>query len=660
MATVIEEEMAAQESQQAQPPVVGPDSTTVVGEEMARQSQPDPTIPPPSMENLDPQAIQQIESEGFVPSMSRVAQGMIDEVDAMFQQTSPIVRDIDGKLLRPLASYDIQRTFEETNQIPPQGYVVLRDQDGILKVFETTPETEGPLEQAALTLKSENKSKGMEVVRDVLAAAGRTADFSSRAAALGSGSPSGAIAHAAKQTPVNFSRAVRELANTRDVSERTRLGGTGTPISGTPAGSVTNLFGLNKIQDRFRRTALTKERFQISDEIFGNGAQDTINDLGKIIGTAQDDVDMGDAIKTASGQFRTRLKEFGNKTFGAFESKVPSGVISPMDHTRKWVGDFIQKMSGTEDLGTLSVPRELESLAALFGPRGQQGMTWSQMHRVRSKFGELQAGGVPEAQGMAKGEYRKLYDRMTKDMEEMADQYGFRRQFDRTNKAYTKGMEDYGEVLSKLEKGGEKAFNEVKAFTSVGPSADTRAFEIFKRNARRGPAGDAIWGDYVATTLNKLGLKPVAGEGDQFDLNTFMDSYNKITRTGKGLLLGPPSSPLRREMDDLARAIASRQREIERGAEGSTSVGVLYQAAVGTLWNGLAAATGNGRLLTDPRAVKLFRTFLQASEPSARGRRRVGNWTRNLQRMIQSEEDPGRRAVLESFRSFAGSPEEKE
>lgn len=562
------------------------------------QGQQAPPIPQPLMPDLiEGRGQQPQQSGGFIQGAAEVASGLAADLTAATQGTTPVVRDLQGNFIRPLASQEDQDIFNELGRVRnAQTQIVLRDpQDGQLKVFMRTPETD----------ETRLESLG-------------------RVAAFGALAPQSAAIRATQGTSPTLQRA-RDFAGARvDPTLGTVTQGTGAArvergISGTG-------LDLGQVARAAERSAAQtgQEAARVAERI---GASQTTRQAGEALRRA------GEGFRESSGRASTRL-------FNRLNTFIRPNEQFSAQNARAALMEPIKQFDNPALAREFMDPRLGRWFDAVREGGGR--LSYNDMKQFRTEIGRLisKPDLTPDAN---RAQLERVYAALSQDMRAAAA---------------SKGREalDTFELANDFFRDRQQRIQQTFRGILGDEVSDEGAFRLFQSLSKEGGARESVqrlrdlrtsvsaddWGDITSGLLREMGRPraSVAQEGFEFSPQTFLTRWNQLSDDARNVLFSEQigGSQLKRGLDRLARVV-SAQREAQKFENVSrTGLAVSIPAAtagavIDPVTTGLSVVGANvaARLMTSPRFVNWYAGAL------SRNRTRQ-QWARALQSLSAAQQ----------------------
>ena len=522
------------------------------------------------------------EPPGFMGRIGGAARGLIDELNASYQGTSPIVRDLQGNLrYQELGTPEISDSGPgyltptgEFGQFDASKHVRLRDpKDGQEKIYLRTPENEQDASSlgrifgfGAIANPVGRLSAGAPDATSKLMGAFERTGVSPSLPALSQGGPYGRMlgrgAQAIRETPFAGAPVERGMARARNEMK-------------SAVGNVANKYG----------TAATKE-------------------------TA------GNAVQSGVAAYKLRFDEKADRLLNRVRVKSES-KIDPRE-TRSILKGVTERFPNAPDLGKELTPTEFKKYASAI-EKGD--LSWAEMKEFRSAIGRRLR--EPKLQSDAsQSDLKRLYGALSDDMGRLASQQGAKQSWQRYNRFYARGQEHIKNNLNKIFKAesAEKAFNQVMLAAREGGSANLK-----KLRALRGSLTKDEWGEVSSNIVRNLG-NPKAGGVDvhaaDFSPSTFITEYSKLTPDARNILFNKSGDPgLRKALDDLVEVVGAQKNVEQLGASSPTypltatggAMAGLYYDPASTIAS-LMGMYGAGEAMFNPPFVR----WMTASNAAAK------------------------------------------
>ena len=540
---------------------------------------------------------------GIARKLSDITGGMLNQLFAAQQGTSPVTQGFSGKpnraRLGTIAQDDggnpiIDLGNGRAVEFDPKKHVVLRDNDGF-SVFGRTRATDedaaaslgrvlgfGAVTSPVSRLASVAKpSAAKEAIKDFDAVG-----VQPRAATVGGRGAQG-LENAVDQVPTTGG--IVQTARTADLqalgNSAERMAGNLGATTGKDAAGNTARQGASNFVKRAeevavsheivissptKKTSFSQKSGVLYDRFFKNFADDEM-------------ISVGNAINSARGKF----KQFSNTTLGAvFENP-----------TLKNIGEVLENSNS----GQLSL---------------------NDVKLLRTEIGKLINKPIIK-QDMDVADLKRLYGGLTKDLESAANgkdvaaraggsSSNALRDFQRANKYFKAGRTRIEGALSKLLKDGQSGENAFSAIMTLSKEQGAGASAAGLRAIKKSMPQDEFE-EIAAVILRDMG-KPTAASDSvtdavSFSANTFVTNFNKLSKSAKNTLFaGSGRGGLWMQIEALSR-VAERLKNAEKLTNHSNTArsAIPFFAGMGLLADATQIGTITA-LVSSPVAAKLMTT----------------------------------------------------
>lgn len=364
---------------------------------------------------------------------------------------------------------------------------------------------------------------------------------------------------------------------------------------------------------------------------------------------------------TGEGGFIERTKATWNQLDDAVAMKIPAASGIKPSNTLQALEEMTRPTPGAEKTSqVMSTPKVAEIRSAMnsdlagkppnkvitiFGADGKSPLTeipiggtpgaetmpYQSLRELRSKVGSMLDNAL--VSGIPGGELKKLYGALSKDLEAAAIQAGAAKEFKRQNDYYRGRMDRIETVLDRVIGKGKQPEDIFKSFMPTDPDQANKVRAVMRSisQSERQVVSEAV--------ANRLGrAKPGAQdiEGQIFSSETFLTNWNKLSPGAKAQLF--PDSPLRENMDKIARAASSIRTgkgiyANPSGTAGSFAAYSIYLSpltALGYMVGGTPGAAGilatagatagganlGAKMMTNPKVVEWLAKPVNPSKPN--------------------------------------------
>lgn len=525
----------------------------------------------------------------FTESAADVARGMVNNLNAGLQRTSPFVTG--DRPLGPLVQSDIGPAYaggpNEYERFDPAQHVVLNDpQTGRAMVYARSPKMDEGLASSA---------------GRVLSLGALTSPIT-RASAVG-------------QPPAATQRLARDFERTGVDPNLPAL--TQSRTAGTTAQVLRNMPAVGDLTigrsiERMRRQ--TGERAAATAAEYGDALDPA--QAGRIVQQAAQDwrrpFDRAVSVADARGRpsrdigFQTKAEAL----FGEVDRLVPQDVFIPTPGTRAALEGISGKFASNPDLGATMqsalFARQLEAL------NNGKLLTYPELKMFRQYVGE-RIGQPSLGTDIAQADWKRLYAGLSDDLEKFAQgaspEAG--KAYQQANAFFRAGMQRAENALQPVADAGgwEGAYRQVVNAATTGGAADIMKGWQVKRSM---PAEQ--WNQVASSWVNKAGRITNADGTEGFSPALFLREYTKLSAAGKDLLFSGAGKSAQREMLDSLANVARAYQGVEKLANPSgtarhlmgpaMTAGLLTDPA-STIAAGLASS-GTGILMSSPSFARWF------------------------------------------------------
>lgn len=550
-----------------------------------------------------PQPIQPDLTEGrsqesqFVRGARDVVGGMAGDLTAAMQGTTPVVRDLQGNFIRPLASKEDQDIFNELGKVRnAQTQIVLRDpQDGQLKVFMRTPETE------------ETRAESL----------GRVVGFGALA-------PQSTAIRAARGTSPTLQRA-RDFAGAR--------------VDPT-LGTITQGTGAARVERGISGTGLDLGQVARAAERSAAQTGQEAERIARQIGSSQTRRQAGEALRRAGEGFRQSSQRASDRLYNRLNAFIRPTEQFSAQNARAALMDPIKQFDNPALAREFMDPRLGRWFDAVREGGGR--LSYNDMKQFRTEVGRLisKPDLTPDAN---RAQLEAVYAALSQDMRAAAASKG-------------QAALDTFELANDFFRDRQQRIQQTFRGILGDDIADEGAFRLFESLSKEGGARESVqrlrdlrtsvsadeWGDITSGLFREMGRPraSVAQEGFEFSPQTFLTRWNQLSNDARSTLFSQQMDGrrLRQGLDRLARVV-SAQREAQKFENVSrTGLAVSIPAAtagavVDPVTTGLSVVGANvaARLMTSPRFVNWYAGAL------ANNRTRQ-QWARSLQALAATQQ----------------------
>lgn len=526
---------------------------------------------------------------GFFDRATVGIQGVLDQVLAAVQGTSPIVEDIDGNkrmtrlgdLIESDAGFQYEDDSGKWHFIDGQAHVVLRDKNGRLSVFARSPETE---ENALIGL---GRIMGTGLVTNPVVG--------------------GPVTKAA-QTAGAFDR--MNVQPTVPMVTEGRLAKVGQNVLLDTPGAG------GAVEQNAAR--MVEQTASAAEDVAGMaGAAKTRDTAGAVVRSGVENfakLDMNDpsipfsvAVKSPSRNvgFRGKASALYDKIDEFISAEISVGITNAKSELKT----FGEKFASAPKLGNVLEQPLIKRISAAL--EDVDGLTYQELKDFRSAVGAELASPAILA-NPAQARLKTLYAALSKDMRAAAESAGPEalKSFERANRFYNAGIKRIEDALAPLLKSAtdEALFEKVLSLAKDKGRAGVAQLNQLKRSLTPDE-----FGEVVAVTIRQMG-KPTASTANVLDDTdfspvSFISNYSKLSDKGKGVLF---DGALRGPLDDLL-TVAQKQTDLSRLKGHSGTPRILIVAASGAgIGTGevfstiglLTAANVAARVILSPRVAR--------------------------------------------------------
>jgi hypothetical protein len=502
--------------------------------------------------------------QGFVAGANSAAVGLVDQINAAVQNTSPIVAGLEGRENYRRAPDSEQWLYREQGVVrDPKKYVALRDpQSGELAVFERAPETdESRLTSLGRVLGVGAVTAPATRLPALAETAGKTADLVQDFERIKVDPTLPAVAQ--NRGVSTIAQAMRE-----------------TPIAGQPVAS-----GAQKSVEQTGKAAETIAS--------GYGEATTPVQAGRgIQAGAQEFVSGKNAAVSADDAIRlptraTSLTQKAEALYGRAGAMIDKTAPVALDNTASALQGVAGRFSSSAEFGATLVDPKFKSWYDKLQQAGT--LTWDELKEFRSYVGRKISQPMVVAD-IPRADLKNLYAGISKDLSQAALDLGgpgAQRAYAQADKYWSAGMGRVEKAISDVLKvdNPEAAYQQIiSAAQAKGGRAD-----IGKLYALRRSMSDEEWSDVASTVINQMGRKtPGASDplaATNFSPATFVTEYQKLSDEAKALLFrSTGNAELKKSLDSLVN-VAAAQKNVEKLANtsGTGRVGITAAIGAGTI-----------------------------------------------------------------------------
>jgi len=364
------------------------------------------------------------------------------------------------------------------------------------------------------------------------------------------------------------------------------------------------------------------------DKLSGQVSQ-AVDNVAAIAGDAQGNRGLGVAAQDAARGGMTRGEQKMSALYD--EIQISPGTMTSMPNTLSKLEELTTKFSSNPDFGKnridQSLVRDLDALRAkvssettgLLDANGNPitrtvetpgGLSFDDLKAFRTDVGEY-IGEAIIGEGRSRKDLRSLYASLSQDMEEAARSVSpkalaqFRRANDYAQRHFDRVEGAFAQIVGKdMDANPEKAANKLRAMLTDGnASADLNTVAKL-----RGASSPDEWGQVQSGLIRMMG-QPLKTEGRDFNPQTFIDTYGRMTPKAKNIVFGSKGS-LREALDeftavsgDLAARNALRNTSNTAG-QVMTGAAFFSVGNLPALLGQMASSYGVAKLFNSPRFVR--------------------------------------------------------
>jgi len=525
---------------------------------------------------------------GFLDRAVVGLQGVMDQVLAAVQGTSPSIEDIDGnarmtklgELIESDAGFQYEDDKGRWHFVDGQAHVVLRDKSGRLAVFARSPETE---ENAIIGL---GRILGTGLVTNPVVG--------------GAVTKAGQVASAFDRANVEPTVPMVTQGRLAKVAENVLLETPG-------AGGAVERSAARMVDDtaRFAGEVADVAGSATTRDAAGAAVRRGLENFAKI--------DMNDpsisfsvAVKSPSRNvgFRGKASALYDKV-DEFIDPGESVGISNAKTTLKGLGE---RFTSAPKLGAVLEQPLIKRISAAL--EDVDGLTYQELKDFRTALGAELASPAILA-NPAQARLKNLYAALSKDMRAAADAAGPEalKSFERANRFYNAGIKRIEDALAPILKSAtdEMLFEKVLSLAKDKGRAGVSQLNQLKRSLT-----PEEFGEVVSVTIRQMG-KPSGSSANvlndtDFSPVTFITEYSKLSDKGKAVLF---DGPLRGPLDDLL-TVAQKQTDVSRlkGHSGTPRILIAAASGAGAMADVfstvglLAAANVAARVILSPKVAR--------------------------------------------------------
>ncbi len=459
---------------------------------------------------------------------------------------------------------------------------------------------------------------GARVPSTLAAAAGGAAasEIDPRLTALGAIAPAAATAGAAKAVG-----AMRSGGNAAINLAMFKKAGT-EPSAGMATGG-TFFNGLENLLAKFPGSAGVMSRFR----------ENTQKNLKSGVSTDVAAEDAGRAIEkgiTGKGGFLETTLAQWKQLDNAVAAKVPKNTTVMPSETVKALDELTAPVRGAEKTtGSLANPKLVQMRQNIADDLAISNgrLPFEALRSMRTRIGAMQENSI--VSGVQKGELKRLYGALSKDLEGAANAGGAGREFARQNAFYAARMGRIERTLERVLGKDRQPEDIFKAFYPKDPNQSGTAMETM----RSLPASERkIVSQAVVDRLGRATPGKQNEYGDVFSSETFLTNYGKLSKKAKMVLF--PDEKMRSNVEAVAAAASNIRHGSAAMSNPSGTAGsfagyavyftpIAFLAGQGNMKMAAAAAATAGvakmsaHLLTNPRFVGWLAGAPKTVDPKA-------------------------------------------
>lgn len=314
----------------------------------------------------------------------------------------------------------------------------------------------------------------------------------------------------------------------------------------------------------------------------------------------------GSSVRNGAGEFiKATVPKKQEELYGTASQLIGSAPPSGVPRTMQVLDDIESKIQDPAIRSFITDPN-VSQLTTTIRDASSRGVSFDDLRQLRTDVRSLKPSQDTKV-GLNKTSISKIYDALTKDMENMALQGGGQAALDALKKADRFSSLMLGSasdlqtttapvrVLRDLVDGrsDEQIFNTLKTWSGKGAAADVKKLELVKRAI----PGER-WNDFTATYLRNMGSpRPgvtQAADAQEWSPSTFLTSYESMSPRARTLLFSE-NPTLRASLDDLLTVSSSLKGVQKLGNPSGSGAHVMMGATASGV--GTALVTGNVPLL---------------------------------------------------------------
>ena len=371
---------------------------------------------------------------------------------------------------------------------------------------------------------------------------------------------------------------------TKDMVETFSEAGT-TPTVGQATGNTAIQAAENTLAKVFGGQGISANAAARAQRELGQTAEDAATALAQ----KKTDEMAGGLIRKGLNQFADDFKAESEVLYRRLYDFVPPEQSVPVSNSLKAFEDLTRITPGAEKTTALLASSSLKDLADAFSGDAVNGvLPFSALQEVRSSIGRKLAT-TDLVSDYSKGELKKLYGAITRDMEQAAIERGGQEAFKRANNYYRAGLNRIDSFLTPLSRKTED-IDIYNALTAAGKKGTQ------KLNAVKRSVPIKQWETFVGSRIKDLGLASPGAQGaagDVWSSANFLTNWNKITPGAKRVMFSgsPELVQYGKNMDSLAKAAERIKEAAKVMSNPSGTSGQLSTVLMGGL-GGAGAATG--------------------------------------------------------------------
>jgi hypothetical protein len=410
------------------------------------------------------------------------------------------------------------------------------------------------------------------------------------------------------------------------------------------------------------RNAADRQAEQVS-----TGADAIADSLSKI----KDPAGAGRTIErgiSGAGGFIDRFKAEAGQLYDKVDQFLPPATPVPVSKTQQVLAQITSPTAGMRSTSSQFIDSGLQKLKDNLG----QDLDWNQLagnnrtipygglKQLRTRVGEKLADlgdGVGDT-SIGRTNLKKLYGALTDDMSVAANADPQAAQaWNRANTYYRAGQARIDTLSRVIDKNGgpEAVFNAATSGTKDGATTLRATMQSLK------PDEQKVLASVMVRRLGKANPGQQNAAGDEFNLNTYLTNWNKLSPDARNALFGRFGSDFSRDMDGLASVAETARQASHVGANpsGTAQAGAqigAWTAFLGSLAHGnvgAASVIGGGmgsanllaRLMTNPRFVSYLAKQSATVPPQAANVAQLVN-------MANNSDDPDLKTVASALTQY--------